>query len=166
VREALKASLRALQEDQRFAVIFFSGEARYLNSATKLTAATHPNIEAACADVDGFGPGGATNIHRALELAFGASRTKVEDPATGVGVDQILQGADTIVLLTDGAPTTDSYDLRGELYAADENLLLAVRRWNLFLDCEIDCVGLVGAPASLLQSLARQGEGKCRFLGK
>jgi Mg-chelatase subunit ChlD len=166
VREALKASLRALQEDQRFAVIMFSGEARYLNATTKLTQATHANVEAACADVDAFGPGGATNIHRALELAFGASRAKVEDPATGVGAEQILAGADTIVLLTDGDPTTDSYDLREELYASNENILAAARRWNLFLDCEINCVGLADAPESLLASLARQGAGKCRFLGK
>jgi Mg-chelatase subunit ChlD len=166
VREALKASIRALQEDQRFAVILFSGEARYLNSTTKLTPATHFNIESACGDVDGFGPGGATNVHRALELAFGASRTKVEDPATGTGAEQIVAGADTIVLLTDGDPTTDSYDVREELYAENANILLAARRWNLFLDCEIDCVGLADAPEALLRTLARQGEGKCRFLGK
>jgi Mg-chelatase subunit ChlD len=166
VREALKAALRALQEDQRFAVVMFAGEARFLASTPRLTVATRANVEAACADVDGFGPGGATNVHRALELAFGASRTKVEDPATGTGADQILLGADTVVLLTDGAPTTDSYDLREELYASSENVILAARRWNLFLDCEVDCVGLVDAPATLLETLARQGEGKCRFLGK
>ena len=72
-------------------------------------------------------PFGATNIHRALELAFGASRTKVEDPATGTGVEQILAGADTVVLLTDGDPTTDSYDLREELYASNENILTWLR---------------------------------------
>jgi Mg-chelatase subunit ChlD len=166
VREALKASLRALKEDQRFAVVMFSGEARYMNATTRLIAATQANVESTCSDIDRFGPGGGTNIHRGLELAFGASRTQVEDPATGTGLDQILGGADTVVLLTDGSPTADSYDARGELYAEDANIVLAARRWNLFVDAEINCVGLADAPASLLESLAQSGLGKCRFLGK
>jgi len=166
VREALKATLRGLGEDQRFAVVLFAGEARFLNSTRTIVPATRANVEAACEDLDRFGPGGGTNIHRALELAFGASREKNEDPATGTNVDLILRGADTVVLLTDGSPTGDSYDVKGELYAKESNILLAVRRWNLFFDAEVDCVGLADAPEDLLRMLATQGGGQARFLGK
>ena len=168
VREALKASLRALQDDQRFAVVVFSDGARYMSSATHLVPATRSHVEDVCADVDRLEADGATNVHRALELGFGASRTRIEDPATGTGLDQNLQGADTLVLLTDGSPTTDSYDGSqfSSLYTATGNLLNAAERWNLFPDGEIDCVGIADAPTDLLDALARRGNGRSNYLGR
>jgi hypothetical protein len=79
------------------------------------------------------------------------------------------------VLLTDGTPTTDSYDMRGEhsLYATLDLALLAARRWNLLMDAELDGVGLLVpprrpgelSPVTLLDAFARLGSGRTRFLG-
>lgn len=178
VREALKASLRALDPDQRFAIVVFSDDARTLDSTSRLVSASRVNVELACSAVDRLHAAGGTNIHRGLELAFGLTTERSRDQPTGVDDERILRGPDTVILLTDGAPTHDNYSAR---QGTDMNsswsayswwrrsyagLLLAAERWNLFDGCEVNCVGLASASTDLLESFAAQGNGRARMLGE
>ena len=79
-------------------------------------------------------PGGGTNIHDALELAFEDERV------------------DTIYLLSDGAPST------GPIVQADE-LRDEVARWNSVRGVVIHCIA-VGQDHRLLKGLAEDSGGK------
>ncbi len=180
VREALKASLRALDEDQRFAVILFSDAAGPLAFTRKPRRATRENVKRACKAVDALAAGGGTNLHRGLEIGFGMTEGGVSLEHAFVEEAHLLTGLDTIFVLTDGEPNQDSYTtpaapvpgrlppagrIGGAFYAQSPNILRAVERMNLFRRAEIHCIGMGSSARRLLRALAKQGHGEARFLG-
>lgn len=174
VREALKASLRSLGPKQTFAVVLFADGARRMPGTPSLVPATRENVERTCSALDAMNPGGGTNAHRGLELGFGVSQDRSTDRPEAASADRVLRGPDTVIFLTDGEPTHDDYSPqrgpRGPVYGrflgSYANLLLAIRHWNLFTDCEVDCVGMQGADASLLRAVAETGRGRALILGE
>ena len=92
-------------------------------------------------------PTGTTNIYGALELAFRMGGMGMVDkyyPAT----------ADTIFLLSDGAPTNE--DLTED---KPERVLKAVRQWNRMKRMKIHTIGLKGHSATFMRALATENGG-------
>ena len=180
VRDALSASLRALDEDQRFAIVLFSDAAGPLPATRKPQRATPANVKRACKAIDGLVAGGGTNLHRGLEIGFGMTEGGVSLERAFVGEAHLLTGLDTIFVLTDGEPNQDSYSAGaayvpgrlpsprltgGAFYAQSPNILHALERMNLFRRAEIHCIGMGSSPRALLTGLAALGHGKAKFLG-
>ena len=65
--------------------------------------------------------------------------------------------ADTIFLLSDGAPTNE--DLTDD---KPERILRAVRQWNSLKRMKIHTIGLKGHSASFMSALARENGGTYR----
>lgn len=180
VREALKASLRALDDDQRFAIITFSDAAGPLAFTRTPRRATPANVKRACKAIDGLGAAGGTNLHRGLEIGFGMTEGGVSLERAFVSEAHLLTGLDTIFVLTDGEPNQDSYStaaaympsrlpsrgtIGGAFYAQSPNILHAIERMNLFRRAEIHCIGMGSSARRLLRDVAKQGRGEARFLG-
>jgi hypothetical protein len=97
--------------------------------------------------VESLKPTGTTNIYGALELAFrmaGMGMTDKYYPPT----------ADTIYLLSDGAPTNE--DLTDD---KPERVLKAVRQWNRLKRMKIHTIGLKGHSATFMRQLAMENGG-------
>lgn len=198
-REFLRVSLRNMSDEHEFVVVLFGDEAKLLDATPKLVKATPRNIQAAIAGLDAIEAGpptekrpigqlmGKTNLHAGFTAAFAVTGGR---PAKGdpyVDGKSMLDGCDTLFVLSDGAPSWDDF---AEVDAADpgdqagdqetgrlfENkpqlifqgpfarspfdLLVAdVRRLNLFRRAEINCVGIGEANHRLLKSLADVGGG-------
>ena len=77
-------------------------------------------------------------------------------------------GVDTIFLLSDGAPTTDSVD-KAEPMEPDQ-ILTAVRDWNQLKRIQIHAIAIdprigSGAFVRFMKSLARENKGTYREIG-
>ncbi len=120
-REYLKLSLRALQPDQSYCVIWFGTEHDTLNSTKGLTPANKGNIEKTCTELDRIKAGpatqdrklgtirGNTNLHGGIRQAFKLTgKGEVKDYAY-VNPETFMSGADTIFVLSDGDPTDDDW---------------------------------------------------------
>jgi len=97
--------------------------------------------------IENLKPTGTTNIYGALELAFRMGGMGMVDkyyPAT----------ADTIFLLSDGAPTNE--DLTDD---NPERVLKAVRQWNRMKRMKIHTIGLKGHSATFMRELATENGG-------
>jgi len=107
--------------------------------------------------VEGLGVASWTNTYAALEEALNASAA---NPRNNMGKDY-AQAADTIFLLTDGAPTTPG----GKLRDAQGNpeylrVLEAVRAWNGDRRVAIHAIGVgLEINADFLSTLARENGG-------
>ncbi|MBX3459804.1 MAG: hypothetical protein KF696_07550 [Planctomycetes bacterium] len=121
VREYLKLSLRGLQEDQFFCVIWFGTEAGTLKTTKGLVPATKANVEAAVREVDSIKKGAATqdrkhgtlrgntNLHGGLHRAYKVKKNGMGKEYEYVDPTTWFDGADTIFVLTDGDPTDDDW---------------------------------------------------------
>ncbi|MEN8149877.1 MAG: HEAT repeat domain-containing protein, partial [Planctomycetota bacterium] len=97
--------------------------------------------------VEDLKPTGTTNIYGALELAFRMAGMGIQDkyyPPT----------ADTIFLLSDGAPTNE--DLTDD---SPDRVLRAVRQWNSLKRMKIHTIGLKGHSAKFMRALAKENGG-------
>lgn len=198
-REFLKLSLRRLTRDQAFSVVLFGTDARTLPSTPSLVSATPIALVKAIRDLDAIKPGpksptrphgtlrGFTNMHGGLALAFRLTGGGTAGPDPYVDPAVLLDGVDTIYLLSDGDPSTDDYravdepDLGDaqadpETRAAQEKvpdvtyygpyvdaegfLVDDVRRMNLFRNAAIHCVGIGDADVDLLEAIAGVGLGE------
>ncbi len=122
-REFLKLSLKGLNEDMFFTVVFFGNKAKYLKSTTGMVPATDKNIQAAIKELDAVEPGapqpnrarphgtlrGATNVHGSLRKAFKAVRGNSIELYEHVDAEGFETGCDTIFLLSDGRPSYDDF---------------------------------------------------------
>lgn len=120
-REYLKLSLRSLQPDQFFCIIWFGTEHDTLKSTKGLIPASKGNIDKACTELDRIKKGpptkdrtdgtlrGDTNLHGGLRQAFKlTAKGEVKDYAY-INMDTFTTGADTIFVLSDGDPTDDDW---------------------------------------------------------
>jgi len=204
-RMFLARSLHALDPKVRFTVIGFGDKAAPLKATRGLVRATRGSVKSAIRELQGmraFGKDklhphgqlrGKTNIHSAFVHAFRATKGK-----RGLGALEfistagLIDGCDTIFLLSDGEPTTDNFaandrfsggrvtvnaetgetkasgagsaSYRGP-YARRRYLVEDVRRMNLFRKAEIHCIGMAGADPRLLRDLAEIGLGRYRAVG-
>ncbi len=155
-KKELLRSLRTLDAESAFTIFAFSDAVRKWRP--RLVKATPENREDARRFVDALCADSWTNTYRALEEALRASAA---DPRNNMGEDYGLV-ADTIFLLTDGAPTTQG----GKLADASGRqewvrVLEAVRDWNREKRVAIHCVGVGTAiNTEFLGTLARENGGK------
>jgi len=127
----LLAALARLRDDARANVIFFGTEVDpWKKSLVPLSAANRSQL---AKHVQGQTPAGKTNLHDALDLALA-------DPAV-----------DTVLLLSDGAPSAGRYE-------GTDEILRAVRRKNQTRRIAIHAVSL-GTDSALLRRLAAENGG-------
>jgi hypothetical protein len=199
-REYLRLSLSSLSEEHEFIVLLFGDEPQPLASTPKLVAANRRTIRAAIAELDKVEAGppterrpdgqlfGQTNLHAGIAAAFQVTRSGTTRRQEYVDPKGMLEGCDTIFVLSDGAPSWDDYaekDARdpedqagdpetGAKYANVPTLIFQgpyarppydflvadVRRMNLFRKAEIHCVGIGEANHDLLRQIATIGLGQ------
>ncbi len=204
-REYLFLALDRLEKDQTFSVVLFGSNAERMPVTRGLVAANPANISRvkAALNAEKIGPRsqhkqmgslrGDTNIHggflRAFEIAGNGAVARYEY----VDDKTILEGCDTIFLLSDGdpnvddfvqtdiyeegirvvhdresgaaAPKTDNINYQGP-YSQHDWLVLDIMRLNRFRHVEIHCVGMgKEANEGLLRRIADVGMGKVRMLG-
>ncbi len=124
-RAFLKMSLAELDDEVSFAVVGFGDGAELLRSTPKLTRAKGSAVARVAAELDALQPQryadrdreglwGNTNLHAAMRLAFRVSTRGLlsaeKCAAPGTKTESV---ADTIFLLSDGAPTRDDYAGKG-----------------------------------------------------
>jgi CTP:molybdopterin cytidylyltransferase MocA len=155
-RSQLERSIRGLQPDVKFGVVFYGAKVQDWQEPPQLAAATAENKQRAIAWFSNFDPEGSTPIfealHEALRYAKVGGGKSATDPA----------GADTLFLLSDGAPTrpgTEELLLGAELEAAIKAFLDANREFR----CVVHTIG-VGPDHNrdLMARLARETGGTYR----
>jgi len=116
-REYLKVSLRGLQSDMHFCIVYFGTKAAPLKSTPGLIPVTPENVKKAIKELDRIKPGlpkgdrkdgtlrGNTNLHGGIHRIFKARRKKLVGDDEYVDKKAFLEGCDTIFILSDGDPT-------------------------------------------------------------
>ncbi|MCA8951331.1 MAG: hypothetical protein KDE27_17620 [Planctomycetes bacterium] len=213
-REQMRISLLRLTDDKYFSVVWFGTKAETLESCKGMIRATKGNVDKVIAELDSLdmtpadkltdadretAPDGklkgSTNLHAGLQLAFSLSKKGPVDIEDTPYVDDkvLTEGCDTIFLLSDGAPSWDTFTLRditydgnkgvksteyaGEArstthlnyvgpYGRDEWLVEDVKRMNAFRRIQLHCIGLGEANMRLLEQLAKMGNGECLAMGR
>ena len=152
-RQELKRALQKLPKDAMINIIAFNHAVTQW--MPKMVQATDANKELAFAWFRDLQPSGSTYVDGALRLAFKMAGMGAYDKAyPGVGVD-------TIVLLSDGAPT-DS-DSRDSKLMDPEEILKHVTEWNSQKRVIIHCVSIdnVYQGIEFMKKLAAQNGGTC-----
>jgi hypothetical protein len=143
-REFVKA-LRGFDPKGRFTVVAFHN--RLTVWKDRMMDATKENRDAAAKWAVGLSATGTTNIYAALEEAFRIAGMGVTDRHYAVS-------ADSIYLLSDGAPTNE--DLTDD---DPDRILRAVREWNRLGRVKIHTIGLRGHNAYFMSTLAAENAG-------
>ncbi len=124
-REQLRISLSRLGKDKYFSVVWFGTEAGTLDATQGLVKATKGNIKKAMAELDSiqseFKDGkdrlrGDTSLHYGLSVAFSLGKKGPMDEPTYVGAKTLIEGCDTMFLLSDGNPNWDGFDVQDQDY--------------------------------------------------
>jgi HEAT repeat protein len=143
-REFYRALL-PFNSESRFTVIVFHRDVEVWSR--QLVPGTEESKERAKAWVKRLAPTGTTNIYGALETAFSLA-------GMGAGDKRYDLAADTIYLLSDGAPTAEDY--------SDEDtsvILRAVGQWNRLKRVKIHTIGLKGHDVAFMSKLAGENGG-------
>jgi Mg-chelatase subunit ChlD len=150
-KHELKKALKKLPRTAKFNLIAFNSAV--LVWQDKMMDASEKNIEDALQWVRVLEPKGSTYIDGALRQAFRiAGLGAVDDKYPEVNVD-------TIVLLSDGAPTDDGWP-ESKLMDPEE-ILQHVREWNRFRRVVIHCIGIdIQHGIEFLQKLAAENGGE------
>jgi hypothetical protein len=140
-------AIGALPRTATFTVLAYNSEVRPWR--TELSFATPANKEAAKAFIAELRQAHTTNIYDALREAFAIAGGGASKKGTRVK-------ADTIYLLSDGAPT-----LPDASYDDPERILKAVREWNALQRVTIHTIGIgKGLKFSFLLKLAEEHHGE------
>jgi len=134
-----QAVVRGFHPSTRFTIIAFSTDARPWKG-DKLVTATPQTKDKAIEWLSGLQPNGATSADKALEAAF-----EVED-------------ADTIIFVTDGAPTTSA----GKVRPPEDwrEMLDEVKRLNKFRKLTIDVIAIAEGHSDFSSGLAEENGGQ------
>lgn len=125
-REHTKWTLSRLPKEKQVAVLLFGDDVKPLAATTAFVQATPGAVRTIMASLDGIVPGepsaalkarrphgvlmGETNYYRALLAAFRIGRTGVMNEAREhFDLKLLTEGADAIVMLSDGAPIRDGF---------------------------------------------------------
>ncbi len=204
-REHLKLSLQRLSDDKYFSIVWFGTDAGTLPSCPGLMKATKANVQKAIKDLDAIiaGPAqptapdgvlrGTTNLHAGLRRAFSLSGREFVEEAAYVDPGPLVEGCDTIFLLSDGAPSWDEFEVvdkdygEGDVvttteydskaartpqlhyygpYVAPDWLVDDTRRMNAFRRVRLHCIGIGEANMDLLKQLATLGHGEVYTVGR
>ncbi|MFO1054470.1 MAG: hypothetical protein U1F36_19795 [Planctomycetota bacterium] len=199
-REFVRQSLLSLTPEHSFAIVLFGDSADFLKTTPKLVQATAQNVKAAIAELEAIQTGepradrpdgvlfGKTNLHASFARAFEVTKAGLTKRSEYVDPKALVDGCDSIFLLSDGAPSWDDFD---EVDARDpedqagdpethqkyqnvdrlrfqgpyahppySHLVDDIERMNLFRKAEIHCVGIGEANQDLLDAIAKIGGGK------
>jgi hypothetical protein len=125
-REQLRISLSRLSSDKYFSIVWFGTDAGTLNATDGMVKASSGNIKKAMAELDSIEAApnknnkmalrGETSLHYGLQIAFALGKRGVSDEPVYVGAKPLLEGCDTIFLLSDGAPNWDGFDIKDKNY--------------------------------------------------
>lgn len=200
-REFLRTALATLDpKEHHFSVILFGDEAIPLNATPTLVAATPGNIKRALSELNAIeiqSPTndrpdgrirGATNFHGGVRLAFRMTHNGLTKKAEYTDTKAMIQGCDTLFIMSDGAPSMDDWyalddadpeDRAGDIesgvphektprlwnpgpYATINHGFIRddVRRLNLLRRCEIHCVAIGEALQHFLDAVAKIGHGR------
>ncbi|MEZ6185994.1 MAG: hypothetical protein R3F62_13415 [Planctomycetota bacterium] len=203
-RECLKLALMGLNPKTEFCVIFFGTDAAPLIRGKGFMPASRGNIGLVINELDKITGGaqtagrqygtlrGNTNIHGGLLEAFRATSRSAIGAHEHVDPAGFVDGADTIFLLSDGAPSWDNFPAQdkrekdintgdpetGEKkpdqdilnyygpYAQYEHLTRDLLRMNLFRKAQIHTIGIGEAEPQLLRRIAEIGGGEFRSISK
>jgi hypothetical protein len=150
-KQELKRAIEGLPASALFNVIAFNHAVRQWQPT--MMPATPENKEAAYSWFRNEPPKGSTYIDGALRMAFKL--------AGNLGFDKQYsqQKVDTIVLLSDGAPTDNSMPVSKDM--DPEEILTNVREWNVNKSVIINCVGIdnVVQGIEFMKKLAKQNGG-------
>lgn len=177
MRRALEASIKALAPEQSFAVIYH----RHLDSGLVpgckgLVPATTKNIAAVLDGLRRLSPAADSDLHAGLHAAFAVTTKGLVQKRVYVDPTALLQGCDTIFVLSQsgpvrdswvptGAPESDPLRWSGEgrrvrgVYSDEDYLAEELRRWNLFRKAEIHVVAIGDAPREAFRDLFRPYRG-------
>ncbi len=122
-REHLKHTLATMDEDVSFAVILFGNDAEVLAETPSFVKANKKRKLAVALALDAIQPGptntarphgtlrGQTNILAGFDLAFRVGKGGVVGAGTPLYTDRdaLLEGVDTVFLLSDGKPSRDGF---------------------------------------------------------
>jgi hypothetical protein len=139
----LKNAIDGLDEAAFAAIVAFSDDRTFLTDG--LERATAPLKEKLQKRVKNLAAAGKTNVYAGMHAAFFPSKTPTPK--------DFVDGPDTIVLLSDGAPSAGVHSRRDDL--RDE-----VLAWNLGRAVKIHCVNVGDADARLLGAWTRASGGK------
>jgi hypothetical protein len=199
-REQLRISLYRLTPDKHFSVVWFGTEAGTLDSCKGMLKATKVNIDKVLAELDSIKVGqadeakapdgtlrGKTNLHGGLRRAFGLTEKGIVGEFAYVDPQTLIDGCDTMFLLSDGAPSFDDYEMSDKDYGEGnvvvdqeynkpaprgssiqypgpfvnpEWILADFHRMNAFRRIRLHCVGLGEANMDLLRRLSDAGHGQ------
>lgn len=125
-REQLRISLSRLGSDKYFSIVWFGTEAGTLDATKGMVKATPSNIKKAMAELDAIQAEanqdgkmalrGETSLHYGLQLAFALGKKGVTNEPVYVGQKPMVEGCDTMFLLSDGAPNWDGFDIVDKNY--------------------------------------------------
>lgn len=204
MRECLKLALRGLNKKTQFCVVLFGTKAGPLIKGKGFIPASKRNIAYVIQQLDKIKTGaksssrqygtlqGNTNIHGGLLEAFRATSGPAIKAYEHVAAPGFLTGADTIFLLSDGAPSWDNFPAQDKRekdintgdpetgqklpdqdivnyygpYAQADHLTRDLVRMNLFRKARIHCIGIGEADPQLLQQIAEIGGGQFRSISK
>lgn len=150
-KQELKRALKKLPKEAMFDIIAFNHSVTQWQP--KMMPATEANKELAYAWIRDMAPAGSTYIDGALRLAFKMAGMGAYDHAyPGVGVD-------TIILLSDGAPTDNAFPSSNLM--DPEIILKNVQEWNSQKRIVLHCVGIdnVVTGIEFMKKLAAQNGG-------
>lgn len=204
-REFLKLALQNLSDDMEFTIIVFGTKAEPLKGSTGMLPANRNAIRAMIRELDAYRPGpqapdrphgtlmGHTNFHGGLLRAFQtAGRNRLITENEHVDANALLNGCDTIFVLSDGAPSWDDFEatdrrdpedragdpeagtMSGQLppsliyygpYQDSRRLVRDLHRLNLLRKAEIHVVAIGEADLDLCRQVAEAGWGKVRHIG-
>ncbi|MCC6573518.1 MAG: hypothetical protein IT462_06975 [Planctomycetes bacterium] len=121
-RECLKVCLKGLTKDMYFAVIKFGDKAEPMASTPRMQPVMPGTVEACIRELDSIKPGapnkdrkhgtlmGQTNLHAGVVRAFRIMETGlITTEDEHINKECFETGTDSIIVLTDGAPTRDDY---------------------------------------------------------
>lgn len=125
-REQLRISLSRLPSDKYFCVVWFGKDAGTLDASKGLIKASSSNIKKVMAELDDIESApnkdgkealrGDTALHSGLRVAFSLGKRGPTKEPVYVGPKALTEGCDTIFLLSDGAPTWDSFAVKDKNY--------------------------------------------------